>query len=129
MKDMKDFIVSVIEKGDYKLEEIEAKIKKLFILGDLTGEEMDDLLKLAADSVDDSKQIELYQKLINLEGRVEALETVDYVVYTSGYVTKSLNLILIKMVLMNMLHILVGVHPHLSRRVRLTDGIKLPLMA
>lgn len=88
MEGMKNFIVGVINKGDYKLDEIEMKVKKLFVLGDLTESEMDYLLKFAADNVDDSKQINLYNKIIELEGRIEALETVDYVIYTAGYTTK-----------------------------------------
>ena len=54
---MKEFIEQVIAKGDYKLDELEAKIKKLYILGDLTETEMDELLVLAADSVDNSAQV------------------------------------------------------------------------
>jgi len=85
---MKEFIISVIEKGDYKLDEIEVKIKKLYVLGDLTEEEMNELLQLAADSVDNSAQIDLFQKVVDLEHRIEALETADYVVWKAGYVTK-----------------------------------------
>ena len=88
MERMKEFIVDVIQKGDYKLDELEGKIKKLFVLGDLTSEDMDYLLRLAADSVDDSKQVSLYNKVVELESRIEALETVDFVIYTAGYVTK-----------------------------------------
>jgi len=88
MAGMKEFIISVIEKGDYKLDEIEVKIKKLYVLGDLTEEEMNELLQLAADSVDNSAQIDLFQKVVDLEHRIEALETADYVVWKAGYVTK-----------------------------------------
>lgn len=88
MAGMKEFIVGVIEKGDYKLDEIEVKIKKLYVLGDLTEEEMNELLQLAADSVDNSAQIDLFQKVVDLEHRIEALETADYVVWKAGYVTK-----------------------------------------
>lgn len=88
MTGMKEFIVGVIEKGDYKLDEIEVKIKKLYVLGDLTEEEMNELLQLAADSVDNSAQIDLFQKVVDLEHRIEALETADYVVWKAGYVTK-----------------------------------------
>ena len=88
MDGMKDFIVGVIEKGDYKLEEIEVKIKKLFVLGDLTSEEMDELLLLAANSVDNSQQIDLFSMVVELDHRVEALETADYAVWRAGYVTK-----------------------------------------
>ena len=85
---MKEFIKSVIAKGDYKLEELEVKIKKLYVLGDLTEAEMDELLVLAADSVDNSKQVDMFTKLVDLEHRVEALETADLATWKPGYVTK-----------------------------------------
>lgn len=88
MEGMKDFIVDVIGKGDYKLEELEIKIKKLFVLGDLTSEEMDELLLLAANSVDNAQQVDLFSMVVELSHRVEALETADYAVWRAGYVTK-----------------------------------------
>jgi hypothetical protein len=88
MEGMKDFIVSVIERGGYKLDDIEIKIKRMYIIGDITESEMTELLQLAADSVDNSAQIDLFQKIIDLEHRVEALETADFVEWKPGYVTK-----------------------------------------
>ncbi len=85
---MYEFIADYIGKGDYKLEELEQKIKKMFILGDLTEAEMDELLTLAADSVDNSAQVDMFSKLVDLEHRVEALETADFPVWKAGYVTK-----------------------------------------
>lgn len=85
---MKEFIEQVIAKGDYKLEELEAKIKKLYVLGDLTESEMDELLVLAANSVDNSAQVDMFAKLVDLEHRVEALETADFATWKPGYVTK-----------------------------------------
>ena len=85
---MYEFIVDYIGKGDYKLEELELKIKKMFILGDLTEAEMDELLTLAADSVDNSAQVDLFQMVVDLQHRVEALETADFPVWKAGYVTK-----------------------------------------
>lgn len=85
---MYEFIVDFISKGDYKLEELELKIKKMFILGDLTETEMDELLTLAADSVDNSAQVDMFAKLVDLEHRVEALETADFPEWKAGYVTK-----------------------------------------
>lgn len=88
MEGMKDFIVSVIERGGYKLDDIEIKIKRMYIIGDITESEMTELLQLAADSVDNSAQIDLFQKIIDLEHRVEALETADFVEWKPGYITK-----------------------------------------
>ena len=88
MTTMKEFIESVIAKGDYKLDELEFKIKKLYVLGDLTEAEMEELLESAANSVDNSAQVDLFAKLVDLEHRVEALETADFATWKSGYVTK-----------------------------------------
>jgi len=85
---MKEFIEQVIAKGDYKLDELEAKIKKLYVLGDLTEAEMDELLVLAADSVDNSAQVDMFAMIVDLQHRVEALETADFPVWKKGYVTK-----------------------------------------
>lgn len=85
---MKEFIEQVIAKGDYKLDELELKIKKLYVLGDLTESEMDELLALAADSVDNSAQVDMFAMIVDLQHRVEALETADFPVWKAGYVTK-----------------------------------------
>ena len=85
---MKEFIEQVIAKGGYKLDELETKIKKLYILGDLTESEMDELLALAANSVDNSAQVDMFAMIVDLQHRVEALETADFPVWKSGYVTK-----------------------------------------
>lgn len=85
---MNDFIKSVIEAGGYSLSDIEVKIKKLYVLGDLTSEEMDELLLLAANNVDNSAQIDLFEKMVDLEHRLVALETKDFAVWKPGYVTR-----------------------------------------
>lgn len=60
----------------------------MYILGDLTEAEMDELLTLAADSVDNSAQIDMFALIVDLQHRVEALETADFPVWKAGYVTK-----------------------------------------
>ena len=85
---MKEFIEQVNAKGAYKLDELELKIKKLYVLGDLTESEMDELLALAADSVDNSAQVDMFAMIVDLQHRVEALETADFPVWKAGYVTK-----------------------------------------
>ena len=87
MEGMKEFIIGVINKGEYKLEDIEYKIKKLWMLGDITEEDMEELLQLAADSVDNTAQVEMLDLIADLQHRVEALETADYVVWYAGKVT------------------------------------------
>lgn len=85
---MKEFIEQVIAKGGYKLDELELKIKKLYVLGDLTESEMDELLASAADSVDNSAQVDMFAAIVDLQHRVEALETADFATWKPGYVTK-----------------------------------------
>ena len=72
----------------YKLDELETKIKKLYVLGDITESEMDELLTLAADSVDNSAQVNMFTMIVDLQHRVEALETADFAIWKAGYVTK-----------------------------------------
>lgn len=85
---MREFIENVINSGDFKLEELEEKIKKLYVLGDLTQTDMEELLTMAAEKVDDSAQVDLFAKVVDLEHRLVALETADFAVYVPGYVTK-----------------------------------------
>lgn len=85
---MKEFIKSIIKSGDYVLSELEVKIKKLYVLGDLTSEDMDELLKFAADNVDDSAQVNLFEKIVDLEHRIVALESAGYAIWKPGYVTQ-----------------------------------------
>ena len=82
---MYEVIKSVIAAGGYKLAEIQRKVKKLYILGDLAEEQMDELLALAAVGVsadaERPENLELIQNLAEkvtaLEGRVAALEGVE----------------------------------------------------
>ena len=85
---MKEFIKSIISSGNYVLEDLEHKIKKLYVYGDLTEADADELLALAANSVDNSEQVDVYAKLVDLEHRVVALETADFAVWKAGYTTR-----------------------------------------
>lgn len=88
---MKDFIESVILTGNYILAEMEERIQKMYILGKLTAEEMNELLVAAADNAKDQMQIDITEKLKELEDRIFALEhsaAPDYPIYVPGYVTK-----------------------------------------
>jgi hypothetical protein len=88
---MKDFIESVIATGNYVLSEMEERIQKMYVLGKLTTEELEELLSLAANNARDSMQIDVTAKLKELEDRIYALEhpvTPDFPVWVAGYVTK-----------------------------------------
>lgn len=87
---MKEFIESVIRTGNYVLAEMETRIQKMYVMGKLTEQEMTDLLALAADNARDEMQIDITEKLKELEDRIFALEhkEPEYAIWTPGYVTK-----------------------------------------
>lgn len=72
---MYEVIKSVIAVGGYKLAEIQYKVKKLYILGDITEEQMDELLSLAAGGVStDAERPENLKLIENLAAEIEALK-------------------------------------------------------
>lgn len=85
---MKEFIESIIESGDYKLEELELKIWKMFLIGQLTEEEAIALRTEAAEKAVNAKQVDLFAKVVDLEHRIEALETADFAIWKQNYVTR-----------------------------------------
>lgn len=85
---MYEIIKNYIKTATYNLDELTVKIDKFYLEGKLTESERDELIALANESVRDSYQINLYEKIVDLEHRIVFLETADYAVYTSGYVTK-----------------------------------------
>lgn len=85
---MYEIIKNYINTMTYNLDELTTKIDKFYLEGKLSESERDELIALATDSVRDSYQIDLYQKIVDLEHRVVQLETADYAVWKSGYVTK-----------------------------------------
>ena len=82
---MFEIIKSAISAGGYKLTEIQHKIKKLYILGDLTEAQMDELLSMASGGVSTDAERPETLKLIQtlgaeieaLKARVKALEGAD----------------------------------------------------
>jgi len=81
---MKDFIESIIATGNYVLSEMEERIQKMYVMGKLTEEDMTYLLNLAANSANDSLQINIVAKLADLEQRIAVLESAGVVVWKSG---------------------------------------------
>lgn len=84
---MRAFIESIIATGNYRLEEMEARIQKMYLLGKITESDMTDLLTLAADHADDARDGEVLAALADLEQRVAILESAGVVVWKSGMVT------------------------------------------
>ncbi len=72
---MYEILKSVISAGGYKLADIQRKIKKLFIYGDLTEEQTDELLAMASGGISaDAERPETLEMLQSLAEKVKALE-------------------------------------------------------
>lgn len=84
---MRDFIASIIATGNYRLEDMEERIQKMYLLGKITESDMTDLLALACDHADDARDGEVLAMLADLEQRVSVLESAGVVVWKSGMVT------------------------------------------
>ncbi len=82
-----EIYISAIEMHDYHLSEMEGKIEKMYAFGKINEEERADLLKRATDGVNDLIEVDVPQKLADLERRIVRLETADYAVWKSGYST------------------------------------------
>ena len=73
---MVNIIKGVISAGGYKLADIQHKIKKMFILGDLTEDQMDELLAMASGGVSaDAERPEVLAMIQTLAAEIEALKT------------------------------------------------------
>lgn len=72
---MYDVIKSAIAAGGYKLADMQYKIKKLYVLGDLTEAEADELLLLASGGASaDAERPEVMQMIQTLADKITALE-------------------------------------------------------
>lgn len=66
---------SVISAGGFKLAEIQYKVKKLYVTGDLTEEQMDELLRMAVEGISpEGERPEVMQMLKSLSDRLDAVE-------------------------------------------------------
>lgn len=84
---MYDFLKSLIAARDFKLSAMEQTIERHFCRGELTKEEEIELLNLAAENADDSKEIDITAVLADLESRIAVLESAGVVVWKSGMST------------------------------------------
>ena len=72
---MYDVIKSAISAGGYKLADMQHKIKKLYVLGDLTEAEMDELLAMASGGVSvDAERPETLEMIRSLDAKITALD-------------------------------------------------------
>lgn len=81
---MYDFIKSLILAGGYRLDAMEKTIERHYVRGDLTEAQRVELLQLAADHADESKEIDIVAVLADLERRIEVLESAGVVVWKQG---------------------------------------------
>lgn len=72
---MYEIVKKVIESSKYDLSDILQKINTLWVRGDITEEQKDELTALAQDNADTAYGIGILQKLEDLEKRIRALET------------------------------------------------------
>ena len=77
----------IIESRNYVLSDLEQRIMKVYALGHLTSEELDELLALAGQNVNDTLQIDIAATLADFEQRISALESQGVKVYVPGQVT------------------------------------------
>lgn len=81
---MYEFIKSLINAGGYRLEAMERTIERHYVRGDITDNQRVELLQLAADHADDSKEIDVVAVIADLERRIEILESAGVVVWKQG---------------------------------------------
>lgn len=84
---MKEFLEDYIKTGNYVLSDLEERISRVYVTGQITETDMVELLAMAAEYADDSKQIDIPAALADLEKRIEVLEAAGVVVWTQGHVT------------------------------------------
>lgn len=72
---MYNVLKSVISAGGFKLADIQHRVKKLYAIGDLTEEQMDELLAMAVGSISpEGERPEIMAMLLSLSERIDALE-------------------------------------------------------
>jgi hypothetical protein len=84
---MYENIKTIINLGGYVLENVESIIERHYAVGELTSAERNELLTLAAEKADDTKQIDVAAMLADLNQRVSRLESQELCVWVSGMVT------------------------------------------
>lgn len=90
MIDYAAYVRQVIARRDYVLSDLEERINKLWIDGNLSQIDRDELMQLAANNAPDLLQVDVVAKLADLESRIYSLEhPVDqYEVWTTGKTTQ-----------------------------------------
>ena len=84
---MYDFIKNLILSGGYRLDAMERTIERHHVRGELSEAERVELLNLAADNADETKEIDIVAVLADLERRIEVLESAGVKVWVNGMST------------------------------------------
>ena len=72
---MYSLLKQTVEQGGFKLKEVQHKIKKLYLLGDLTENQADELLAMTIGGIStDAERPETLAMLVALSKKVDALE-------------------------------------------------------
>lgn len=79
-----DFLKSLIAARNFKLSAMEQTIERHFCRGDISKEQEIELLNLAAENADESKEIDLVAVIADFERRISVLESAGVVVWKSG---------------------------------------------
>lgn len=79
-----DFLKSLIAARNFKLSAMEQTIERHFCRGEITKEQEIELLNLAAENADESKEIDLVAVIADFERRISILESAGVVVWKSG---------------------------------------------
>ena len=92
MTNYKAYLQTFIETGVFNFDDISYKLDKLYVESKITEADRDELLALAASHASDAQQIDVVEKLKELENRIFALENpepdaVIYPEWTNGYTT------------------------------------------
>lgn len=77
---MYEIIKRVIASGQYDLSAMLTKIDSIWIQGNLTDEQHDELIELARGGADAIQSVDLLTKIADLDARVRALEAKDTVI-------------------------------------------------
>ena len=84
---MYEILKSLILQGGYILQRMEQTIERHYVRGNLTEEQKAELLSLAAEHADESKEIDIVAVLADIEHRLSVLESAGVVVWKSGMST------------------------------------------
>lgn len=84
---MYETLKSLILQGGYILQRMEQTIERHYVRGNLTEEQKAELLSLAAENTDESKEIDIVAALADLQRRIAVLESAGIVVWKSGMST------------------------------------------